>query len=130
VQRRLRREPVLGLPDESRVKPKDEGGGDEHRAVVGRTLLVARRQSTPLLEPIDTALTCPGVCNKLPGANSVQSGVLQLVIPVTSGTCTRIPTWHSHARPFYLGHRAAGVDARAEIRDSCHTKSVSVVGVS
>lgn len=40
----------------SRFKPDDNGGNDDHRPVVDRTLLVARGESTPLLEPIDTAL--------------------------------------------------------------------------
>lgn len=40
----------------SRFEPEDDGGNDDHRPVVDRTLLVAGGQSTPLFEPVDTAL--------------------------------------------------------------------------
>ena len=38
------------------IKPQDESGEDEHRAIVERALLVSRGESTPLLKPIDAAL--------------------------------------------------------------------------
>jgi len=40
----------------SAFEPADNGGADEYGWVVDCTLLVARRQSTPLFEPIDEAL--------------------------------------------------------------------------
>src|SRR5262249_48103492 len=42
--------------DESRFEPDEVGGDDDHRPVVERTLLEARRQPTPLFESIDAAL--------------------------------------------------------------------------
>jgi hypothetical protein len=45
-----------GLSDASAFEPEDDGGKDEHGAAVECTFLVARRQATPLFEPIDAAL--------------------------------------------------------------------------
>lgn len=43
------------MSDESRLKPDDDGGDNDHRPIVDGALLVAGGESTPLFEPIDTA---------------------------------------------------------------------------
>ena len=45
-----------GLSDACRFEPDDDGRDHHHRAVVDCTLLITRRQATPLLEPIDAPL--------------------------------------------------------------------------
>lgn len=44
------------LSDASGFEPDDNGGKNHHRPVVDCALFIARGESTPLLEPIDTAL--------------------------------------------------------------------------
>jgi hypothetical protein len=44
------------ISEESRVEPEDDGGEHHHRPIVECAFLVARRQPTPLFEPVDTAL--------------------------------------------------------------------------
>jgi hypothetical protein len=51
-----------GQSDASAFEPEDDGGEDEHGAVVERTFLVARRQATPLFESIDAALDHVAPC--------------------------------------------------------------------
>ncbi len=45
-----------GLSYESTLEPEDNGGQNEHGAVIEGTLLVAGGHPAPLLEPIDAAL--------------------------------------------------------------------------
>jgi hypothetical protein len=45
-----------GLSAASAFEPEDDGGENEHGAIIERALLIASRQSTPLFEAIDTAL--------------------------------------------------------------------------
>jgi hypothetical protein len=45
-----------GLFAESRVEPNDDGSDDDHCSVIRRSLLIAGRQPTPLLQAVDAAL--------------------------------------------------------------------------
>src|SRR5262249_2986497 len=42
-----------GLSDASRGKPEGDGRDDDHRPLVDRAFLVARRQPTPLFQAVD-----------------------------------------------------------------------------
>jgi hypothetical protein len=73
----------------SRVKPDDDGGEDQHRAIIERTFFVAGGQSTPLFESVAAALH--HVASRIDGCvekerTSWSSGSLRaLVAPLWNG---------------------------------------------
>ena len=43
------------VPDESRLKPDDDGGQDNHRAIIERAFLIPGGYTAPLFKPVDAA---------------------------------------------------------------------------
>jgi hypothetical protein len=43
------------VPDKSRLKPDDDGGQDDHRAIIERAFLIPGGYTAPLFKPVDAA---------------------------------------------------------------------------